>query len=205
MRLFSYKLTSDTGFAPNPFFGILTLACCKPEIRENRNIGDYIAGFTSNTLDGSEIGKEKLIYFMKITGTIPFSKYWTDPRFQNKKPDLKSSELRSQIGDNIYEPIPHSSEFKQLANLRHCESNIERDLKSYQVLFSTDFYYFGASAILLPEEIRPNIPKGQSAPGYETKDEERILKLIQYLQHNYTSGIIDHPTIWDINDTSWRK
>ena len=183
----------------------LQLACCKPEIRENRNIGDYIAGFTSNTLDGSEIGKEKLIYFMKITGTIPFSKYWADPRFQNKKPDLKSSELRSQIGDNIYEPIPHSSEFKQLANLRHCESNIERDLKSYQVLFSTEFYYFGASAILLPEEIRPNIPKGQSAPGYETKDEERILKLIQYLQHNYTPGIIDHPTTWDVNDISWKK
>ena len=60
MRLFSYKLTNDSGFAPNPFFGTLSLACCKPEIRENRTIGDYIAGFTSNTLDGSEVGKENL-------------------------------------------------------------------------------------------------------------------------------------------------
>ena len=29
MRLFAYKMTHDTGFAPNPFWGYLTLATCK--------------------------------------------------------------------------------------------------------------------------------------------------------------------------------
>lgn len=204
MRLFSYKLKNDNGFAPNPFFGTLTLACCKPEIRENRTIGDYVAGFTSNALDGSKVGEEKLIYFMKITGKIPFSKYWHDERFQVKKPVSDSSDLRYQFGDNIYEPIPNSSKFNQLPNKCHCESNIEKDLGSLQVLLSNDFYYFGAGAITLPEEIRPSIPKGQSSNGYETKDESKILKLIEYLEKNYTKGIINHPTTWDDCDTSWK-
>ena len=31
--LFSYVVATDSGFAPNPFFGLCTLACCKPAIR----------------------------------------------------------------------------------------------------------------------------------------------------------------------------
>ena len=205
MRLFSYKLKTDNGFAPNPFFGTLTLACCKPEIRENRMIGDYVAGFTSNYLDDSEVGKEKLIYLMKITGKLPFSKYWSDPRYQVKKPEVGSSDLRKQFGDNIYEPIPNSSKFKQLPNMCHCEENIERDLGSLQVLLSTDFYYFGADAIILPEEIRPSVPKGQSGNGTETKDEAKIMKFLAYMEANYSKGIISHPTEWDENDTSWKE
>ncbi|MGE3595803.1 MAG: hypothetical protein AB7N70_09645 [Dehalococcoidia bacterium] len=42
----SYKMTHDTGFAPNPFWGCLTLATCKPGIRQTRGPGDWIAGFT---------------------------------------------------------------------------------------------------------------------------------------------------------------
>ena len=205
MRLFSYKLTTDCGFAPNPFFGTLTLACCKPEIRENRNVGDYVAGFTSKALDGSEVGEEKLIYFMKITGKIPFSKYWADPKYQSKKPDLASPDLSHQIGDNIYEPVPHSTKFNQLPNKRHCETDMETDLKSLHVLISTDFYYFGASAIPLPEELRPSLPKGQSGQGYETKDEGKINNLIEYLEQNYSKGVLNHPIMWDENDTSWRQ
>jgi len=32
-RLYLYTMTYDSGFAPNPFHGICTLACCKPGIR----------------------------------------------------------------------------------------------------------------------------------------------------------------------------
>ena len=35
MRLFAYKMTHDTGFAPNPFWGWMTLATCKSQIRRN--------------------------------------------------------------------------------------------------------------------------------------------------------------------------
>ena len=38
MQLISYKVKHDTGFAPNPYFGILTLATCKPAIRRSSKI-----------------------------------------------------------------------------------------------------------------------------------------------------------------------
>ncbi|MCL1840533.1 MAG: hypothetical protein FWF75_02125 [Propionibacteriaceae bacterium] len=32
-ELISYVMTVDSGFAPNPYFGLCTLACCKPKLR----------------------------------------------------------------------------------------------------------------------------------------------------------------------------
>lgn len=44
-RLYAYIMTYDTGFAPNPFFGICTLACCKPKMRQS--VVNYIEKVTS--------------------------------------------------------------------------------------------------------------------------------------------------------------
>jgi hypothetical protein len=38
-RLFTYVITHDGGFAPNPFHGVLTLNCCKPDIRRTAQEG----------------------------------------------------------------------------------------------------------------------------------------------------------------------
>lgn len=70
MRLFAYKLTHDTGFAPNPFWGMLTLATCKSAMRLSKEEGDWIAGFTSRTLCGDAVGAEKLLYLMKVSSKI---------------------------------------------------------------------------------------------------------------------------------------
>jgi hypothetical protein len=40
-------MTNDSGFAPNPFWGILTLPTRKASMRRSKKIGDWIAGFTS--------------------------------------------------------------------------------------------------------------------------------------------------------------
>ena len=37
--LYSYVITRDYGFAPNPFGGICTLATCKPGIRNHAKVG----------------------------------------------------------------------------------------------------------------------------------------------------------------------
>lgn len=44
MRLFSYCIPVDDGAAPNPFWGVCTLAICKPAIRRVAEVGDWIAG-----------------------------------------------------------------------------------------------------------------------------------------------------------------
>jgi hypothetical protein len=63
MSLVSYKMTHDSGFAPNPFHGYLTLATCKPGIRRSgsRRVGDWIAGFTSAALCGDAVGRNVLV------------------------------------------------------------------------------------------------------------------------------------------------
>lgn len=34
MKIYTYIMTDDYSFAPNPYFGLCTLACCKPKIRK---------------------------------------------------------------------------------------------------------------------------------------------------------------------------
>src|SRR5680860_262940 len=113
IRLFSYKMTHDTGFAPNPFHGMLTLANCKPCIRKCKKKGDWIADFKSKKLNEDDVKKERLVYLMKVEEKIPYEKYFTDKRFVEKKPDYTKGITELKVGDNIYQPTP-KGEFKQL-------------------------------------------------------------------------------------------
>ena len=87
MDLYTYKITRDYGFAPNPYFNFCTLATCKPKIRGGCKIGDWIAGFGgSNT-----IAANKLVCLMQVSEKLDFDEYWNDPRFKNKKPNFNRS------------------------------------------------------------------------------------------------------------------
>src|ERR1039458_1212005 len=85
VKLHSYVVARDYGFAPNPFFGICTLATCKPGIRGVAQIGDWVVG-TGSKARGRDT---HIVYAMRVTGAMTFDQYWTDPRFQAKKPDPK--------------------------------------------------------------------------------------------------------------------
>ena len=52
MLMFSYKIEHDFGLAPNPFWGVMTLAVCKGKIRRHKKlqIGDWIIGTGSQKL-----------------------------------------------------------------------------------------------------------------------------------------------------------
>lgn len=154
VRLFSYKLTHDTGFAPNPFWGVLTLATCKPGIRRAKRCGDWIAGFTSRMLNDDEVGKERLIFLMQITDTIDQYEYFYHPAFRAKIPDCARPEFVYHAGDNIYRPLTDHpqgpSDFEQVRNPNHwnCRDNCEdeshkiEDLSGKRVLVSSKFHWF---------------------------------------------------------------
>ncbi len=77
MKLYSYIVVHDTGFAPNPFWGYCTLAACTPNhagIRAKED--DWIIG-TETKKKGN-----KLIFAMKISEILPFDQYYNDPRFR---------------------------------------------------------------------------------------------------------------------------
>ncbi len=62
MRLHSYVVARDYGFAPNPFFGVCTLATCKPKIRSVAEVGDWVVGTGSKRR-----GRDKhIVYAMRV-------------------------------------------------------------------------------------------------------------------------------------------
>lgn len=203
MRLFSYKLRNDSGFAPNPFFERLTLAACKPQIRKSKRVGDWIAGFTSKALCGDEVGQERLIYLMQVTDKIRIADYFSHPDFQNKIPDLSREEFVYQAGDNIYKP--EGNDFIQLENRNHVAHDKSRDLPGGFVLVSTRFYYFGENPLDIPDHLKPKVPVGQAAHGVSTRDSERVSEFINFMTQNFEVGVHHAPHKWPRNDMSWKS
>lgn len=142
-RLFSYVVARDYGFAPNPFFGMCTLACCKPLIRKAANIGDWVVGTGSKQKNRRYL----LVYAMRVSGTMTFNEYWEDDRFQRKKPNLRGSKKQA-FGDNIYFK-DELGKWHQL-NSHHSyeggspnQNNVLHDTKIDRVLISTNYAYWG--------------------------------------------------------------
>ena len=155
--LYSYVVAYDSGFAPNPFNGFCTLATCKPNIRKHAKIGDWIIG-TGSHRKGVRRGGF-LVYAMRVEEALSFEKYWKDPRFLKKRPNLAGS-YRMACGDNIYSPKPGGSDWNQL-NSYHSrndgspsQKHIKRDTSVNRVLVSKDFVYFGAEGPEVPKSLK---------------------------------------------------
>ena len=191
MRLCSYKMTVDTGFAPNPFGCTLTLATCKPGIRNTASVGDWIAGFTSKGMAGHGIGAERLVYLMRVGEKLLLRDYFHDARFEGEIPDLSARAPEARTGDNIYRPLRADAEcaedFEQLPNANHIARDRQRDIGGRFVLVADEFYYFGGSAPALPREARPEVPPGQARYGRRTcpSQAERFLR---HIRANYRTG-----------------
>lgn len=191
-RGFSYIITRDFGFAPNPFQGILTLATCKPKIRKAAQVGDYLIG-NSNKATGN-----RLIYMAKVDEILTFDQYWTDARFQNKKAVMNGS-FKTLYGDNIYH---REGGAWQQANSHHSKEdgscnmeNLRRDTGiTDRVLVCRDYFYFGVSMPDLksqfPHCFHYNI-------GHHQVDETDSKELWACLVANYPErGLIDYPNLF---------
>ena len=147
--LFSYPITRDFGFAPNPFHGYCTLATCKPDIRKGAKAGDWIMGVGGSTLTTA---KRKCICLMKVTEKISFSQYWDDNRFSLKKPVRNGSRVQ-MLGDNIYHKNSNGEWIQEDSHHSNPDGsmnpiNLNRDTgRSEDVLISEQFFYFGEHAI----------------------------------------------------------
>jgi hypothetical protein len=164
-KIYSYVVEHDVGFAPNPFWGVCTLANCKPDIRRMVSVGDRIVG----TGSASVRLQGHLTFWMKVDEIISFDEYWNEPRFGVKRPVLNGSKMQ-QYGDNIYHTDP-SGRVRQLDSF-HSEpngvlsvENLTRDTgKTSRVLIGAEFVYFGGNAPRIPPELGFVIKKG---PGHK--------------------------------------
>lgn len=151
MKLHSYVIDHDLGFAPNPFYGACTLAACKPRIRQHASVDDYIVG--------TGCAKRKrsgyLIYFMRVQEILSFDAYWNDPRFTMKRPNFCGSKMQA-YGDNIYHMDAHNGlwiqekSFHSYPNGKTNQRNFSNDTSSTRVLISRDFAYWGGCGPVIP-------------------------------------------------------
>ena len=197
-KLYSYKMRHDNRFAPNPLFGILTLATCKPGMRRNTKIGHWIAGWTSKNMDHNptEVGQEKLIYLAKVTDKITIAEYWE--KYPQKRPVYTDdTTILERYGDNIYQPCTTAPDgFIQIKNPFHGESKKAKDLRGEKVLICKEFYYFSClNPLEIPTVIRPNIPNVLTSYGVITEDASGFINYVKLhtnqckilmLNENYT-------------------
>lgn len=200
--LFSYVVRYDSGFAPNPFYDYCTLATCKGGIRERASVGDWVIGIGSDMV-GIRRGKH-LVFAMKVSEKLKTEKYWRDPRFQPKKPDLYHNWVAAS-GDNIYKPVTRSKWFQ--LNSYHSkldgspsQEHIERDTKVPNVLVSDDFVYFGGEGPKLPQSFLQEGPAQVCRIGIRqymrVKDAKVIDGFVKWLRSQHCSGYCGKPWDW---------
>ncbi|MDT8447492.1 MAG: hypothetical protein RRB13_11425 [bacterium] len=171
MKLWIYQITRDYGFAPNPFHGYCTLATCKPKIRgknekisNGAQVGDWVAGLGSSAKNSKFV--DRLIYAMQVTEKISFNDYWSDSRFEVKKPMLEARWMY-WYGDNIYHKTSDGEWQQSISHHRRDPkhrrtSNLCRDTSSSFVLISNRFSYYGQDAPIISKEFLPYTPTGEA-------------------------------------------
>ena len=199
MRLFSHRVARDYGFAPNPFFNICTLATCKPEIRRVARVGDWVVG----TGTAERKRADYLVYSMKVGETMSYDEYWSDGRFQQKKPNLRGSKKQA-FGDNIYSRAPDGNNWHQL-NSHHSfmngapnPANIANDTQTNRVLIGTEFAYWGGSGPLIPAKFR-NFNGLDICAGRGHKSifpEELVMAFADWFQKQGDRGYLGKPLDW---------
>lgn len=164
-KIYSYILRFDDGAAPNPFWGICTLAICKPVIRRKAEIGQWVIG--TGSVNGYSNGKrenlsDRLVYAMKITDKMSLAEYneYCLKDLKHKIPFPDTQDWRMQMGDCIYFDAGNEKLDLRPDSIHKIEHR-ERDLRGKNVLLSTDFYYFGANAIFIPSHLQRLIKKNQ--------------------------------------------
>ena len=171
MKLSAYVIRSDSGFSPNPFGRVCTLACCKPVIRRNAEPGDIIIG-TGSVRSGLS---GHLIYTMRVGAVLPFDTYWQ--RYPSKRPSPQTPV--TQRGDNIWHR-DSSGNWRGVPGAMHGAKTRSRDVSGQNVLVSCEFYYFGREAIPIPDEFRCMVATTQGHKN--TCDPDLITRFWEWIE-----------------------
>ncbi|MDT8896056.1 hypothetical protein RSO41_15510 [Halomonas sp. I1] len=192
MRIYSYVIPRDYGFAPNPFYGYCTLATCKPDIRRLASIGDVVVG------TGGVPNVNKIVYFMQVSEIVSFDQYWDDTRFLKKRPRFNAG-VKQAYGDNIYHRGDDGGWIQERSHHTHedgmmIQDNIDTDTgKTENVLIGEVFSYWGDKAIEIPERYRDLVKTG---PYHKCKFEDDFVEEVRGWLMKQDRGVIGDPSHW---------
>ena len=182
--LFSYCIPTDDGAAPNPYWGVCSLAICKPKIRKKARLHDWIVGTGSKNSPIGDISNH-VVYTMRVTRRVTMRDYDRIGRTElpGKIPDWENTDVRRRVGDSIYDFSTNPATIRRSV---HDERNRKRDLSGEYVLLSTHFYYFGDRPIgFFHFSSYREGPHGQvqlSRPEYRINDQQAEIVYAPYIQ-----------------------
>ena len=199
-KIYQYVVARDYGFAPNPFFGVCTLATCKPKIRKAVKVGDFVVGTGSK-----DKGREDcLIYAMRVKDTMTFNEYWEDDKFRSKKPNLRGS-IKQAYGDNIY--FQHTNGIWSQADSHHSkkggspvQSNIDRDTQTDRILISDDYAYWGKEEYPIPKALKDDEELGDSLSGRGHRcdfSDKTVKSFTVWFDQLSEKGVLGDPSDWE--------
>jgi len=179
MTLYSYCLRFDDGAAPNPYWGVCTLVICKPAIRRNVKVGDWVVGLGSKNSPIGDVSTG-VVYAMRVTKVLSMKEYdgFCKRSLTKKIPDWTNSDFRRRVGDCIYD-FSHPGQPRQRPSV-HTAANRETDLSGLHALLSKHFYYFGDRPRQLPEYLLPIIHATQ---GHKSRSNARhATKFVRWIE-----------------------
>lgn len=183
-RLYTYIVQQDTGLAPNPYWGWCTLAVCTPNHQGSRvEVGDWIAGFLSKARD------HRFLYAVEVSEILDLDDYFRDPRFVEKKPDLRGN-WQERCGDNFYSRREDGT-WKQHRNRFHIGEDIkEQDTRHAKVFMGTQFWYLGRSAEIVPTRLK-SLVGGRGARV--NHDPALVTDFCKWVKKRFSAGVLDFP------------
>lgn len=180
--VYIYAVSYDLGFAPNPFGGLCSLACCKPAIRAGAKVGDWIIGLTGTKLKPAM----RCVFGMTVTKVLTFDQYWSDPDFQTRKPKRNGSS-KKQVGDNIYhrdnacQPWVQENSVHSLEDGSQCGLNTAHDTRVNRLLLSNRYIYFGAAAPTIPPAVFEEFAYQKNPRDFRKYDANQTKRLLNWL------------------------
>lgn len=199
MKLYSYVVARDYGFAPNPFYGVCTLATCKPQIRRSAEPADWIIGTGSTRHDR----RGHLVYAMQVSDAMTFTDYWRDNRYRQKRPIICGSKKQA-FGDNIYcrdatgrwhQADSHHS----LPDGRTNPHNVERDTSTDRILVGDIYTYWGEIGPKIPDHLRDwqGYDVCVAGQGYKCRFPPTLVRqFLDWYESLNVVGFCGRPTDW---------
>ena len=199
-RLFTYTIPIDDGAAPNPFHGMCSLAICKPGIRRAAKKGDWVAGLGSKNAKSGDLS-QRLVYAMRVEEVLSLEDYdkQAPTEWLHRIPDVKSADLSKRLGDCIYYDFSKGEPMQRRSV--HGPENVKLDLSGKNALLSHHYYYFGSSAIRIPDDLLPICQQNQGfKSNYNAPYFDRFVTWLHGLnltigQHGWPDHIVDWAAI----------
>ncbi len=188
MKLLKYVMTTDSGLAPNPFFGVCSLALCTPNhMNAKLEVGDWVVGHSSRKQGN------KLVYAMRLTKILDMPSYFA--AFPEKRPNPTGS-LVEQCGDNLCDY--QGGQWTRLPSACHNNVDIFKQDQGHPVFLAEgedNFWYFGGNDNHLTAAFNDQFPeliKDRQGFSYE-RNEQLIAKFEAWLRSMGYSGPCGSP------------